>query len=85
MNTELKLFKILATKLTQQKVAEILNVSQQEASKKINGENGIKLPQLAQLLDAAGVQLATNDDVVIPRDEYSALMTLSKKALRIDE
>lgn len=80
MNTELKLFKIL-NDLTQPKIAEVLGVSQQEASKKMNGENGIKLPQLAQLLDAAGVQLAGRDDIVISKEKYQALMVLSREAL----
>lgn len=80
MNTELKLFKIL-NNVGQQKIADLLGVTQQEASKKLNGENGFKLTQLAQVFDAGGIQLAGRGDVVIPKDEYDALKVLAKKAL----
>ena len=80
MNTELKLFKVL-NELGQPKIADVLGVTQQEASKKMNGENGIKLPQLALLLDAAGVRFAGRDDVVLSKAKYEALMVLSREAL----
>lgn len=80
MNTELKIFKVLST-VGQQKIAETLGISQQEASKKLNGENGFKLPQLAQVFDAGGIGIVGPGHIVIRADEYNALKLLAKKAL----
>ena len=64
----------------QAKLAEALQLSQSELSRKINGENGWKLDDLEKALDFVDVSISSNDSsVVIDKDEYAALQTLAKK------
>ena len=62
-------------------IAEICGIAESEASRKISGENGFKLKQLADLFDALGVQLAGKEDLVITRKKYQSLVELSKEQL----
>lgn len=80
MNTELKIYRLLRD-FGEQNIAQILECSQQEVNRKLNGENGFKLTQLAQVFDAAGIQLAGPDDVVITKAKYEALRVFAREAL----
>lgn len=65
------------------KLANELGLSEGEVSKKINGESGWKLDQLAQAFEFVGARVipGTEDAVIISRDEYTALRTLARKSL----
>ena len=66
----------------QVKLAEHLGISSTELSKKINGENGWKLEQIAAALDFVDVHLITEGDLVlVSKDELEALRTLARKSL----
>lgn len=67
-------------------LAEHLEVSEGEISKKINGENGWKLEQLAKAFDFAGAHIVRGDEdvVCIPREEYNAYRVLLRKSLQGD-
>jgi predicted transcriptional regulator len=83
VGTESHLIKIL-TKFGQKEMADILGVTQQEVSKKLTSENGIKLNQLAKIFDAAGVKLAGRGDVVLQKEKHQALLVLAKEALEAE-
>lgn len=70
----------------QSKLGECLDVSASEISKKINGDNGWTLEQLAKAFDYVDAQIIPGDEtvVVMKRDEVNALRTLAKKALQQD-
>lgn len=66
----------------QGKLSEVWGIGTSEVSRKLNGETGIKLDQLADALEAIGADLVMGDEsIVIPREEYEALKTLAKKGL----
>lgn len=84
MSEETK-FRLTTALLThgQAKLADHLNVSATELSRKINGDNGWTLTQLAAALDFVGARVIPKDEslIVIPKDEFEALRTLAKKSL----
>lgn len=81
MSTERILSNALLKK-GQTALAEIWDVSASETSRKLNGETGIKLSQLAAALDAVGAKIVFEDEhIVVPREEYYAIHTLARKAL----
>lgn len=67
----------------QARLAEHLEISPTELSKKINGENGWKTEQIAKAFDFAGIQIlpAEEELMVVKRDEWLALRTLARKSL----
>ena len=67
----------------QVKLAEHLDISTPEVSRKINGDNGWTLEQLAKALDFVGAQVIPGDDsiVVMRKDEVIALRTLARISL----
>ncbi len=76
--------KLVATFLRhgQVKLAECLDLSEAEVSRKMN-DAGWKLEQIAKALDFVGARVisGTEDVVIIARDEYTALRTLARKSL----
>ena len=62
-------------------LGELLDLSSSEISRKINGENGFNLRQLAQIFDFLGVRLARRSDIVVDREEYESMVRLAHKAL----
>jgi hypothetical protein len=79
---------LIAVLLThgQVKLAECVDVSASEISKKINGDNGWTLEQLAKAFDFVGAQVIPGDETiaVVKRDELIALRTLARKSLQGD-
>lgn len=65
----------------QAKLAEVWDISSAEVSRKINGESGIKLEQLASALEMVGARIVEHDQVIVDADELEALRTLARKAL----
>ena len=84
MNTELKLYKLLS-EIGQQRIAEIIGITQQEVNRKMNGETGFKLSQLSLLADSGLMLIAGSDDVLISKEKYQSLRTLSREALEREE
>ena len=66
-------------------VAEILEISESEASRKLSGDTGIKLKQLAELFDDLGIKLAGKNDVVVSKAKYSSLVELSAQQLETEK
>lgn len=64
-------------------LARIWGVDKSEVSRRINGQRGIKLPDLASALDVLGFQLVlpTDDVEVVDREMLVALKTLARKGL----
>lgn len=62
-------------------IAELLGLADSEVSRKISGETGFKLTQLAALFDEFGVKLASKDDVVISKSKYKSLVLLANEHL----
>jgi hypothetical protein len=71
----------------QSRICELLHLSPSEVSRKVNGDAGWTLEQLAAVIDDVGAQVIPGDEdvVVIPKTEWLALRTLSRKALEPDE
>lgn len=71
----------------QVRLAEHLDISATELSKKINGENGWRLEQIAKALDFVGAQVVPGDEdiVIVKRGEWLALRTLARKSLEQDD
>lgn len=65
----------------QVKLAETWDVSSAEVSRKINGESGVKLEQLAAALEMVGASIVEHNQVVVDADELEALRTLARKSL----
>ena len=67
-------------------LAEHLDISAPEVSRKINGDNGWTLEQFSKALDFVGAQVIPGDDsvVVMRKDEAIALRTLARIALESD-
>lgn len=63
----------------QQFIAEICECGVTEAHRKVNGESGWKLNQLAKILDALGLQIAGPENVVMTQEEYQALWVMAHK------
>ena len=84
LGKELK-FQLTTVLLThgQSDLASHLGISSTELSKKINGENGWKLEQIAAALEFVGAKIvpADHEIVVLPKDYFDALKTLAKKSL----
>lgn len=67
------------------KLAELWNCSSPEVSKRLNGERNVPLDDFAAALDAVGVQMVTDDRVVIDREEYDSLRDLARRYLACGE
>jgi hypothetical protein len=84
MHNEAK-FKITTALLKhgQVKLAEHLDISASEVSRKINGEAGWTLDQLAKALTYVGAQIVPDNEkvVMVPKAEWEAMRTLAKKSL----
>lgn len=66
----------------QVQLAEHLDISASEVSRKINGDAGWTLDQLAKALDFVGAKVVPDGDMVmLPKAEFDALRTLAKKSL----
>lgn len=69
----------------QVRLAECLDISASEVSRKINGEAGWSLDQLAKAFDFVGAKVLTDGDaVVVSKAEWEALRTLARKSLEQD-
>ena len=84
--TKLRLATMLL-KHGQPRICELLGLSPSEVSRKVNGEAGWTLEQLALVIDDVGAQVIPGDQdiVVVPRSELLALRTLAKKSLEQDD
>jgi len=69
----------------QQHLADVWGVTVQEASRRINGERGMKIEEFAAALESLGVQFVTAESVVLSRSKYQALRELAKEALEQGE
>jgi hypothetical protein len=76
---------IIAALLTkgQLALAEHLNLSTAEMSRKIAGEHGFTIDQIAQALDFVGAAVVARGDdrILVSRDELQALNLLAKRYL----
>lgn len=81
--TELKQQLITALlKEGQAKLAQVWCCSPQEASRRINGDRGILIDDLAKAFEALDIKLVTDDEsLVIPRDEVKALNLFANRYL----
>jgi len=68
-------------RVPQSRICELLDLSPSEVSRKANGESGWTIDQLTAVFHNANVQIVTDTDVVISREELDALQTLAKKYL----
>lgn len=64
-------------------VSELLNLSSTEVSRKMLGESGFKVEQIAAIFDALDVQIVSpcENKVIVDRDHYKALTKLSSERL----
>lgn len=69
------------------KLANELGLSEGEVSKKINGESGWKLDQLAQAFEFVGARVipGTEDVVIVSTKEYDALRALLILSMQRDK
>ncbi len=65
-------------------LARLWDCSESDASRRVSGERGILLDDLAKALDAAGVQIITADDVVVSRAKYEAMLRATIAAATAD-
>lgn len=64
-------------------LAEHLNLSTAEMSRKISGEHGFTIDQIASALEFVGASVVTrgDDKILVNRDELQALNLLAKRYL----
>jgi hypothetical protein len=61
------------------KLAELWKCSSPEVSKRLSGERNVPIDDFSAALDAVGVQLVTDERVVIEREEYDSLRDLARR------
>jgi hypothetical protein len=64
-------------------LADALGIGPQEVSKKIRGDNGFKLDQIAKIFTLMGIDIVTRADdvIVVPQKKYDALVALAYENL----
>ena len=76
---------LIAALLTngQQALAELLDISQAEMSRKISGEHGFTIDQFATALEFVGAAVVSRGDekILIDREELKSLNLLAKRYL----
>ena len=82
-NTKSKLIALLLSK-GQVKLAEALDISTSELSRKINNEKGFTIQQWARALDFIDVQIVPAKSLVLTPEKYKALLTFAAAALEQD-
>jgi len=78
--THVKLLQIILCKGNSH-ISKTLEIAESETSRKVSGETGFKLTQLAKLFDEFGVKLASKEDVIISKKKYQSLVTLAKEQM----
>ena len=85
-DTKYLLMTVLSTE-GQRKLAEALDISASEVSRKINGDSGFTIEQLAKGFDLVGAKILPRDEnlVVVSKAEYSAIRLLAHKQTQCDD
>ena len=82
-DTKSELISLLLRK-GQVKLAEALDISAAELSRKVNGETGFTVEQWGKALDFIDVQIVPGDSKVLSREKYKALLQFAADAIAQD-